>query len=114
MLSAAVSSGTSCPNWNTNPNAVRRSSVRLVSSIWSSRWPSKVISPSSGTKMPARQCSSVDLPDPLGPITASISPASTCTSAPRKAGVWPNDLTTSRASSRHVLWLLAVIGSPPG
>ena len=31
--------------------------------------------PRSGTRMPARQCSSVDLPDPLGPMTARISPA---------------------------------------
>ena len=30
--------------------------------------------PRRGTRMPARQCSRVDLPDPLGPITARISP----------------------------------------
>ena len=34
------------------------------------------ISPESGTRMPARQWSSVDLPEPLGPITARISPFS--------------------------------------
>ena len=39
------------------------------------RWPAKWTSPESGTRMPARQCSSVDLPEPLGPITARISPA---------------------------------------
>ncbi len=100
-LSAAVSSGTSCPNWNTKPNAVRRSSVRRASFIWSSRWPSKMTSPSSGRKMPARQCSSVDLPEPLGPMMARISPAAAPTLASRSAGVWPNDLTTSRASIRQ-------------
>ena len=48
--------------------------------------------------MPARQCSSVDLPDPLGPMTARISPWAALTVAPRSAGVWPNDFTTPRAS----------------
>ena len=33
--------------------------------------------PAPGTKMPARQCSKVDLPDPLGPMTATISPCRT-------------------------------------
>jgi hypothetical protein len=36
-----------------------------------------------GTRIPARQCSSVDLPDPLGPMTARISPEATDTLAPR-------------------------------
>ncbi len=48
--------------------------------------------------MPARQCSSVDLPEPLDPITATISPCRTASEAPRSAGVGPNDLTTPRAS----------------
>jgi hypothetical protein len=52
----------------------------------------------SGVRMPARQCSNVDLPDPLGPITATISPGPAAIEAPRSAGVWPNDLTTPRAS----------------
>src|SRR5215469_18047594 len=50
--------------------------------------------------MPARQCSRVDLPDPLGPMIARISPGLTVTLAPRRAGVWPKDLMTSRASTR--------------
>ena len=99
-LSAAVSSGTSCPNWNTKPNAVRRSLVRAASSRVSRRFPSNQTSPRSGAKIPARQCSRVDLPDPLGPMIARISPRPTATDAPRNAGVWPNDLCTSRASIR--------------
>jgi hypothetical protein len=43
-------------------------------------WPSKV---SPGTRMPARQCSKVDLPDPLGPMTATISPCRTPSAAER-------------------------------
>ena len=37
--------------------------------------------------MPARQCSNVDLPEPLGPMTATISPCRTLSEAPRSAGV---------------------------
>src|SRR5580704_6877463 len=55
-------------------------------------------SPDSGTRMPARQCSRVDLPDPLGPIMARISPAATETLAPRSAGVVPNERCRSVAS----------------
>ena len=50
----------------------------------------------SGTRMPARQWSRVDLPEPLGPITARISPRATDTLAPRRAGVSPKDRTASR------------------
>ena len=88
-FSIAVSSGTSWPNWKTNPNAVRRRPLRSASASVSTRSPSKRTSPASGTRMPARQCSRVDLPEPLGPMTARISPAATDTSAPRRAGVWP-------------------------
>ncbi len=55
------------------------------------RRPSKRISPRSGRRMPARQCRRVDLPEPLGPITARISPVATATLAPRRAGVAPNE-----------------------
>ncbi len=100
MLSATVSSGTSWPNWNTNPKAVRRSSVRSASSRASSRRPRNQISPASGGKMPAMQCSSVDLPEPLGPMIAMISPPDTVSVAPASAGVWPKDLCASLASIR--------------
>src|SRR2546423_11765935 len=64
----------------------------------SMRVPANHTSPASGTRIPARQCNNVDLPDPLGPITATISPAATERLEPRNAGVGPNDLKTSRAS----------------
>src|SRR6266540_3046740 len=59
-----------------------------------------MISPLSGTKMPARQCNSVDLPEPLGPMIARISPRATTRLAPRSAGVAPKDSRASRASTR--------------
>ena len=66
-----VSSGTSCPNWNTNPNAVRRSCDRGPGRpVGRCAGRRTSTSPQSGARMPARQCSRVDLPEPLGPITA--------------------------------------------
>jgi hypothetical protein len=41
------------------------------------RLPSNQTSPASEVNMPARQCSRVDLPEPLGPMTATSSSAST-------------------------------------
>ena len=52
--------------------------------------------------MPARQWSRVDLPEPLGPITATISPRFTEKLAPRSAGVSPKESARSRASTRLV------------
>src|SRR3984893_7518072 len=60
--------------------------------------------------MPARQCSRVDLPDPLGPMTATISPRRTVSEAPRSAGVLPNDRESSRASMIFVLVTPATAG----
>ncbi len=97
-FSTAVSSGTSCPNWNTNPKRIRRNVLRAVSPRVSIRCPPNHTSPRSGVKIPARQCSSVDLPEPLGPMMASISPAATDTLAPRNAGVAPNERNSSRPS----------------
>jgi hypothetical protein len=39
--------------------------------------------------MPERQRSKVDFPQPLGPVTATISPSPTAMSTPRSAGVGP-------------------------
>jgi len=60
-------------------NRSRRSALRSRSRSVSTRQLPKRICPESGTKMSASQCSKVDLPDPLGPITASTSPAVTDT-----------------------------------
>ena len=66
-----------------------------------------------GTAIPARQWSSVDLPEPLGPMTATISPAASAKSMPRSASVCPNRLwrsvpsrraTRRRAPSRDAAW----------
>jgi hypothetical protein len=38
-FSTQVSSGTSCPNWNTNPNSLRRSALRWASFMVAISWP---------------------------------------------------------------------------
>ncbi len=48
-----------------------------------------VIEPESGGTIPARQCSSVDLPEPEGPITATTSPGWMENAAPSSAVVGP-------------------------
>jgi len=74
MFSTAGNSGNSCPDWNTKPNAPRRSLVRSASLIAVRFAPWKVTVPDVGRMMPASACSSVDLPEPDGPITATVSP----------------------------------------
>ena len=49
--------------------------------------------------IPARQCSRVDLPEPLGPITATASVRPIATSTPARATVVPNRLTSPRPVS---------------
>jgi hypothetical protein len=56
--------------------------------------------------MQARQCSRVDFPDPLGPMTARISPRLTPMVAPHNAGVWPKLFT------RPFVWRI-FIDAPP-
>jgi hypothetical protein len=41
--------------------------------------------PAAGGTIPLRQLSSVDFPAPLGPMSATISPASTSSETPRNA-----------------------------
>src|ERR1051325_10623269 len=53
--------------------------------------------------MPARQCSSVDLPGPLGPMTATISPAPIVTLAPCRACLRPKERWRSTASIRVLM-----------
>ncbi len=62
--------------------------------------------------------SSVDLPDPLGPITATISPARTDRDTPASArtGAVPCEYTfdTSRKSSTFVASASLIAWPPPG
>src|ERR1700674_2504256 len=60
------------------------------------RWPSTVISPASYDSSPFTQRSSVDLPEPDGPITQTTSPWLTSSEIPSSTRLLPNDLCTPR------------------
>ena len=74
MFSTAGSSGSNWPDWKTKPNALRRSAVRSASGMAARLAPRNCTVPAVGVIMPASACSSVDLPEPEGPITATVSP----------------------------------------
>ncbi len=85
MFSAAFSVGIRLKDWNMKPIRSRRSLVR-------SRSLSPVISvsprntrPAETVSSPARQCISVDLPEPEGPITAVKRPRAMSTSTESRA-----------------------------
>ena len=72
-------------NWNTMPMCLRRMRARSSSLRPVISSPAIVIVPSSATSRPAMRLSSVDLPQPDGPMTATNSPAAMSRSTPRRA-----------------------------
>ena len=70
MFSRAVSVGTRLNAWKTKPIRSRRSSVIALSSSEPRSTSAESTSPEVSRSRPARQCSSVDLPDPDGPMIA--------------------------------------------
>ena len=84
-FSTAVSSSIRWKAWNTNPTASRRSRARARSDIRPRLCPASQTSPAVGRSSPPSRCSSVDFPQPLGPITATVSPGATSRSTPSTA-----------------------------
>ena len=78
MLSAIESAGDSARFWYTVSIPASRACIGEVKWIG---WPSSRISPSSGVTAPEMALISVDLPAPLSPITARISPGISSKSA---------------------------------
>ena len=70
MFSPAVREGTRLKDWKMKPMRSRRSLVRRLWLIEVIFWPSRSIDPEVADSRPARQCMSVDLPEPEGPMTA--------------------------------------------
>src|ERR1700690_3910862 len=70
--------------------------------MWAS-WPSKKISPLSQPWIPAMHLMRVDLPAPLSPTSAMISPARTSKSTSDSACTEPNDLVMPRSSRSGVV-----------
>jgi hypothetical protein len=85
MLSRASSTGSRLKDWKTNPIRWRRSLVSSSSRRRVSSVPPSHTSPVVAESRPARQCMSVDLPEPDGPMIAVNSPAVNATSTPARA-----------------------------
>ena len=68
--------------------AIRRRAISWVGKLVMS-WPAKVIEPSRARGLPQIVIISVDLPAPLAPISATISPSPTSTSTPLSAAMLP-------------------------
>jgi len=80
-------------SWNTYPIERRRSRARALRDSLLSSSPQTMTSPLLGSSRLPAMVSSVDFPDPLGPITATMVPASTLRliscSACTSAAPWP-------------------------
>ena len=70
MFSATVSAGSRLKDWKMNPTRSRRSTVSWVSESGPMSRPPRNTWPSVGRSSPARQCISVDLPEPDAPMIA--------------------------------------------
>ena len=84
-FSVALSTGIRLKNWKTKPNRRRRSLVSSSSVMPATSRPSISMEPLVGVSSPPSRFSSVDLPQPLGPMTATNSPGSTVRSTSSSA-----------------------------
>ena len=76
MFSSAVRVGTRLNDWNTKPTRSRRSNVSCLSVSVGEVGSPMNTAPDVSESSPARQCSSVDFPEPDGPMIAVQRPAS--------------------------------------
>src|SRR6059036_1040493 len=82
-----------------------------------SRRPRKTISPAAGARSPVSALKSVVLPEPLGPITPTVSPSATATFTPSRA-TSPSKRTVSPVASSRLTVVagaarpVAPVGSP--
>src|SRR5687768_6954014 len=111
-FSSAVREASSWNDWNTKPTFIARRRARASSSSEVSAAPSSVTSPLLGVSRPARIASSVDLPEPLAPTTATASPRVTSRSISRKITRSLAPLFTVLPMPRAVSTLLLFIVLP--
>jgi hypothetical protein len=71
MFCSAVSAGSRLKDWKIKPTRLLRSPLSSVSPI--------ITEPDVTVSSPARQCISVDFPDPEGPMMAANAPVSKLT-----------------------------------
>ena len=84
-LSATVIVDNRLKNWNMKPTCLRRSTAQAEADSPSTRCPRSQISPRVAGSRPPSTCSSVDFPEPDGPMIATNSPTPTSRSTPRTA-----------------------------
>ena len=91
MFSSAVIVGTRLNDWKMKPIWSRRSRVSSLSFIVVSSSSPMCTEPLSAVSSAAQQCISVDLPEPLGPMTAVNSPSarSSVTSSSARTSACP-------------------------
>ena len=77
MFSSALRLGSRLNDWKMNPSMSRRIRVRSSSFMPVMSRPAMRLCPPLGMSRPARQCRSVDFPDPEGPMIATNSPRRT-------------------------------------
>ncbi len=101
MLPAAVSCGSRLNDWKTNPIRSRRTLVSTLSDCLVRSLPPSSTCPEVAVSRPARQCMSVDLPDPDGPMMAVNRPRSKPTVTPSRArtAVSPEPYTFTRSTA---------------
>ena len=90
-LSSTVRSSSRLKNWKMIPMWRARNLASALSPRVSIRRPATVTVPAVGRSSPAMRLSSVDLPLPDGPMTATTSPA-------------PTSMLTSASAGRPSLW----------
>src|SRR5215213_13995 len=106
-FSAAVNTGIRLNAWKMNPIEVARWVVRSASDIANRSWPATSTRPPSMSSSPDRQFNKVVLPDPDGPITATISPSPTVRSRSTRASTWISPV-------RYTLRTRSATSSPGG
>ena len=93
MFSAAVMVGSRLNAWNTKPSRSRRSRVSALSLSVVQVGVADAHRPLVRVSSPARQCSSVDLPEPDGPMiavnAAAVNSTLTSARAATVASPWP-------------------------
>src|SRR5262245_6282454 len=115
-FSRALSAGSSWNDWNTKPSVRPRSSARRSSSSANRSAPSSSTVPAVGVSRPARIASSVDLPEPEAPTTATASPGVTARSISRRMTRSELPLFTvlpmPRAVKTLLFCMLSVLAAP--
>ena len=93
---AAVSAPSRLKDWKTKPSRSRRSRASALSPSAETSVSPRCTRPEVGRSSPAADCSSVDLPDPEGPMTAVNVPGSKPSVTPSSARTVPSPEPKSR------------------